>query len=274
MHDSFTVHVSKRLSLRIYSDTKPNNLKIADLQKGLVFIYDGIERLAEGTGFGFPIVMTSNETYFSGTAYLETQKQKSTIRIRKIFVMDHVTRNKIRNATLENTRVRTLFNSMARAYQKHRHLRFTTLTLKAIPSRMGVQTAFVKATPIGKAIVTYRISKECVKVKAEFKLPKTEIKNLFILNEQGTGFFNKYEDSNGTCLFNNQIGAWDQVEADWATLRNANNGVGFQVKNQPNSILRRGREIQTKTLDWVGLDYEIDKRATFFEYEIKILGAS
>jgi hypothetical protein len=271
--DSLTVRISRQLSLRVYSDTKPNNLKIANLQKGLVFIYDGIERLGEGTGFGFPVVMTSRETYFSGTAQLQTRKEKDAVIIRKVFIMDRVARNKIRNVTLENLRVRMFFNALSKAYQDHRRLRFPTLALKSILLRMGVQTEFVEAPPIGKATLTYRISKDYITVKADFMLSKTGIRRLFILNEQGPEFFNKYEDSNGTCLFNDQIGAWDQVDSDWARITSAANGAGFQIKNEPPSILRRGKETQTKTLDWIGLDYEIDDRSTSFEYEIKILGA-
>lgn len=271
--DESTVHISKRLSLRIYSDSRPNNLKIAELQKGLVFVYNGFERLAEGTGFGFPIIMTSRETYFSGTAQLETFKEKDAVIIRKVFIMDRVARNKIRNVRLENPKVRMLFNALSKAYQKHRRLRFSTLTLKTIPLRMGIQTTFVDAIPVGKVTLTYRISNVHIKVKADFMPSKTGIRRLFILNEQGSEFFNKYEDSNGMRLLSEQIGAWDKVDADWASISNSTKGVGFQVKNEPQSILRRGRETQTNTLDWIGLDYEIDGKRRSFEYEIKIIGA-
>jgi len=271
--DSFAVRISKRLGLRIYSDTKPNNLKIANLQKGLVFVYDGVERLAEGTGLGFPVVMTSSETYFSGTASLQRFRDGDTFVVRKVFTMDRLARNTIRNVRLENSKARMLFKSLSSIYQKHRQFRYLTLMLKNIPLRMGVRTDFVKASSVGVVTVTYRISRERVLVKAEFRFLEDVITSIFMLNEQGSEFFNKYEDSNGTVLFDGQIGAWDTVNAEWACVTNADNGAGFQVKNEPNSVLRRGRETQKNTLDWVGLDYEIDPKRKLFEYEIKILGA-
>lgn len=273
VHDELTVRISKRLGLRMYSDTRPKNFKIADLQKGLVFVYDGIERLAEGTGFGFPVVIASGETFFSGTAQLQRSEEGNTITISKVFMMDRLARNELQNVRLENHQVRTLFGILSNAYQNHKRLRFLTLALKNIPLRLGVRTAFIKTIPIGATTVTYQITGESVKVKVDSRFPRRQIESLFVLNEQGSEFFNKYEDSQGTRLYNDQIGAWDRVNADWASMTNANNGVGFKLENKPHSVLRRGREIQKNTLDWVGLDYEIDPRQMSFEYEIKILGA-
>jgi len=238
-----------------------------------VFIYDGVERLAEGTGFGFPVVMTSSETYFSGTASLQRFKDGDTFVVRKAFTMDCLARNTFRNARLENSKVRMLFNALSSIYQNHRQFRYLTLMLKNIPLRMGVRTDFVKTNPVGIVTVTYRITRERISVEADFRLSEVVIKNILMLNEQGPEFFNKYEDSDGTALFDSQIGAWDKVNAEWACITNADNGVGFQVRNKSNSILRRGREIQKNTLDWVGLDYEIYPKRKSFEYEIKILGA-
>jgi hypothetical protein len=238
-----------------------------------VFVYDGVERLAEGTGLGFPVVMTSSETYFSGTASLQRFRDGDTFVVRKVFTMDRLARNTIRNVRLENSKVRMLFKGLSSIYQKHRQFRYLTLMLKNIPLRMGVRTDFVKASSVGVVTVTYRISRERVLVKAEFRFLEDVITSIFMLNEQGSEFFNKYEDSNGTVLFDGQIGAWDTVNAEWACVTNADNGAGFQVRNEPNSVLRRGRETQKNTLDWVGLDYEIDPKRKLFEYEIKILGA-
>jgi hypothetical protein len=39
-----------------------------------------------------------------------------------------------------------------------------------------------------------------------------------------------------------------------------------------NSILRRGREFMKGSLDWVGLDYEVNPASAVFEYSIELLG--
>jgi hypothetical protein len=36
-------------------------------------------------------------------------------------------------------------------------------------------------------------------------------------------------------------------------------------------MLRRGRELTKNSLDWIGLDYELNPKDNQFEYEIKIL---
>jgi len=61
------------------------------------------------------------------------------------------------------------------------------------------------------------------------------------------------------------------VQADWACITSINGKIGFKMWKS-DGILRRGREFINNSLDWVGLDYEIDPRKTVFEYEIEILG--
>ena len=61
------VPISDSLSIHIYSDTKPRNAFIYDLQKGLTLICKGVEMVGEGTGFGVPVLVYSDETYFSGS---------------------------------------------------------------------------------------------------------------------------------------------------------------------------------------------------------------
>ena len=61
-HHTFTM--SDSLALRVYSNTNPQNMKIADLQKGLILLCNGTDVIGEGTGFGVPIAKYSDETSF------------------------------------------------------------------------------------------------------------------------------------------------------------------------------------------------------------------
>ncbi|HYA22380.1 MAG TPA: hypothetical protein VEG31_04350, partial [Thermoproteota archaeon] len=63
---SYTIPLRASLALRIYSDNRPHNLKIAELQKGLILVHDEEELVGEGSGFGVPVLLCSGETYFSG----------------------------------------------------------------------------------------------------------------------------------------------------------------------------------------------------------------
>ena len=51
-------NVSDSVVLKVYSNTNPQNMKIANLQKGLILLCDGIDVIWEGTGFGVSIAST------------------------------------------------------------------------------------------------------------------------------------------------------------------------------------------------------------------------
>ncbi len=271
--DSCTIPLSSSLALRIYSDTKPHNSHIADLQKGLIFVHKGIETVGEGTGFGVPVLLYSDETYFSGSSHVYFCEQDNCKIIRKEFLMDKVPRKKIRETQFENRKLRAILRYLAEMYQKHRHFRL--LTLENLFGNMGVHTSFVKSVPAGTVIVTYGISKDRIQVKSDSSfLNRENLEKIFMLNEQGSRFFRTYLDSNSTKLVDKQIGAWEAVGSEWASITDLHGRVGFRVWKAKDTILRRGREFLKDCRDWIGLDYEIDPKNTAFEYEIEILGAN
>lgn len=269
--DRYTISLSNSLALRIYSDTKPHNSHIADLQKGLILVHKGAETIGEGTGFGVPVLLYSDETYFSGSSRVCLSRQDHLKIIRKEFFMDKVSRKRIGRVKLENQRLRAILRYMAEVYQKHRHFRL--LTLKNLPRSVGVRTSFVKTVPAGNVIVTYGISQNRIRVKTDLSFLKREnLQKIFMLNEQASRFFRRYSDSNGTILVDKQIDAWDVIEAEWASITDLKGRVGFRLERIENSVLRRGREFLEGCLDWVGLDYEIEPTSDSFEYGIEILG--
>jgi hypothetical protein len=268
--NTHTCPVSDSVSLRIYSGTEPHNLKIADLQKGLILVINGTEAVGEGTGFGLPVPVYSDETYFSGTSRLHVSQLGQRCIIRKEFTMDRVARNSFRNVTLENRHARTFIEHFAHVYQKHPQLRL--LALKGLTEKMSIGKAFPKAAPRGNVTVTYTVDNTRTTVKADFKsLEKTGLRRIFMLNEQGSQFFRKYTDSRGTELMDNEIGAWDGTDGEWACLKTLRGDIGFRLRNARGGVLRRGREFLEGSLDWVGLDYEISRRVDVFEYVIDVL---
>lgn len=139
--------------------------------------------------------------------------------------------------------------------------------------KMGLQTGFVETAPAGKVIVTYRINGARIHVRTVASLVRREnLEKIFILNEQGSSFFRRYSDSNGTELLDKRIDAWEITEADCAAVTDLRGKVGFQLSRLENTILRVGREFIKNYMDWVGLDYELSPRNNVFEYEIQILG--
>jgi hypothetical protein len=234
-------------------------------------VIDGTEAVGEGTGFGVPVLMYSGETYFSGSSRLYVSQRGDCRVVVKEFVMDRVARNSFRNVTLENRAARRFIERLSDLYQGHPRFRF--LTLKDLTGRMRIGKAFLKAQSKGKVTVTYTVNRTRISVKIDFKkLERSGLQKIFMLNEQGTGFFRRYTDSLGTELRDDKIGAWDGTDGEWACLTTSRGEIGFRLWRLKNGVLRRGREFLEGSLDWVGLDYEISPKKDDFQYVIDVLG--
>lgn len=267
-----TFNVSNSLALRVYSNTNPKNMKIADLQKGLILLCNGTDVIGEGTGFGVPIAKYSDETVFSGSSLLYVRRQGNGVEIRKEFLMDLVARDRFRNVKLKNPRIRKLFDSISLLYQRHKRLAHSILIVKGLLFTFRLRSSFI-STHKGSVIVTYILYQNRIIVKLNFsQLKRTNLGKVFVLNEQGAHFFRTYSDSEGLRLVDGEIGVWDNVTAQSAKIANGQNKIGFCLKNIEGSILHRGREIMEGYLDWIGLDYEINSNHNHFEYEIELFG--
>jgi hypothetical protein len=268
-----TYSISDSVALRIHSDTKPQNMKIANLQKGMILLYKGAEVIGEGTGFGVPIGKYSDETFFSGSSFLQVQKQENSVIIRKEFLMDLIARDKFRNLKLENRKLRRIIDSISLLYQKHKRLAQFILLTKGLLFKFGVESIFSRTSSKGKVIVTYTIDRNRILVKLNFsQLDRNSLQKVFVLNEQGAHFFRKYSDSEGLNLNDDEIGAWNDVTAQSAKIADKQDRIGFSLKNVEGTMLRRGREVVKGSLDWIGLDYELNPEDDQFEYEIEIFG--
>lgn len=273
--DHVTAPFSKDIALSIYSDTRPHVGLIGSLQKGLILVQAGRELIGEGLGFGAPVVFYRERTYFSGSSTLQVFRRKKCTVCVKQFALNMLPEKRFRKALLENRTQRRLSSQIRDLYQKHENVRhtFETLRLKHLSRSIGVHTSFVKSESNGNVNVTYNIEPPFIRVKADFEpLEKQGLRKIFLLNEQSAQYFNKYCDSDNIVLHGEKIGAWERVTADWASVSNSNEGIGFRLRQVNGAVLRRGREFLNGVLDWVGLDYEVDAKKTCFEYDIEILG--
>lgn len=199
----YTVPLSNSLALRICQDTKPHKWKIKNLQKGLILVCDGVEVVGASSGFGFPMLQYSNETYFSGSSKLEADRYENSTIIRKEFLLDRIRRNEFIHTILENQKARRLLDKIGRLYRGH----FRFLGLKKLLVDLGVNTRFIEVECIGKVIMTFIIRQKIVQVKADFsQIERSNLKKIFILYEQGSRFFSAYSDSNGTKFLDQKIG--------------------------------------------------------------------
>jgi hypothetical protein len=268
-----TCTISDSVVLRIYSDTKPQNLKTADLQKGIILVHNGKELVGEGTGFGVPIAKYFDETVFSGSSFLQCHKLGNAFIIQKDFSMDLIARNKFRNFKLENVQIRCIIDYVCLLYQRHKRVAKSILLAKELLLKIGASSVFIRTAPKGKVTVTYTIDGNRIQVKVDFhQLDRRNLQKIFVLNEQGAHFFRKYTDSDGHKMTDEKIGVWNAVTAECAAIMDKKERIGFNLKNVKGTMLRRGRELMKGSLDWIGLDYELDPEHNLFNYEIEILG--
>lgn len=264
----YTVSISDMIGVRVYSDTRPRKWKIANLQKGLILIYEGLETVGAASGFGSPTLEYSNESYFSGSSQVYVRKRDTVTVIRKDFFMDKIKRNLLGKIALENKEARNTLDLVALPYRSY----FRPLRVKELLVSLGTKTDFRVASYAGKVTVTYTIDQRTIHVKADFScVRKHGLKKILLLNEQSSRFFPLYTDSSGLALKDRKIGQFAVVKAKSASITDLHGNFGFTVQHVANSVLRRGQEFIDNFLDWVGLDYEISPENLLFEYNVEII---
>jgi hypothetical protein len=142
--------------------------------------------------------------------------------------MDRMARNRLGNMQLENRQARAFIRYLCDLYQKNKRFRF--LLLKEFIVNMGVEATFEETASIGKIPVTYGIHDNIVNVQVNLiRIERKHRKRVFILNEQSASHFRKHCDSKGTTLVDGQIGAWDNVDAEYAWFTDMQEQFGFRV---------------------------------------------
>ncbi len=271
---SYSVPLGKIAALRVYSDSSPHNLEVSRLQKGLILTLNGRELIEEGMGFGVPVAMFEDKTYFSQSAEVTISEHGEEKVIRKKFCMDTVSRKGLKSQVLVDNPLYTVFsNALAKTYREVLASRRVIFPLIKLRNVTGVRTFFTKVDPRGEIILTYKIKRAAVDINTDFaNLEKHRRKKMLILNEQGSTFFRRFFDSQGLSLTGEKIGAWDIVKADWGCFSDWGNQLGFSLQNLSGSRLFRGMERISGRLAWAGMGYELNPNLKKFIYTIKICG--
>ena len=266
----WTTPISEALCLRLYADSKPHNQLTFNLQKGLILVSNGVELVGEGIGLGVPAVSYKNRTYFPGLSTMTFKRTHDSLAATKEFTLNLTSERTFRNAHIETKAIRRIRRRFDEFYRNHKHVRL--IMFESLLRQVGVRTEFVQTEPIGKATVTYTINAPNVKVKAKFNLAqKVGVRKIYLLNEQSSLHFGKYYDSDGLELLNENIGAWETVNAHWACIYSTEDKVGFRLCKLRDATLHRGREFLNGVFDWAGLDYETGPEKQILEYNIELL---
>jgi hypothetical protein len=273
--EPLNARVDDRVLFRLYQDSRPHCLEVAPLQKGLVMVFNGMELVEEGMGFGVPVVKYNNKTYFSSSAYCSINDTESGIRVSKLFFLDTISRKNVAKSFYLNDTLYRLFHSLfEKVYLgSKRSLPFFSKIME-LRQVMGIQTKFIKVEPKGAIVVNFLILPTLIKVQVDLSsLDKVGCEEILVLNEQGSTFFSKYSDSEGLKLSDAKIGAWDKVKAENASLAYVKGSVVFSLEKQNGSLLFRGWEKTRGRFAWTGLSYSLPPKVSLFEYVIRLKNA-
>jgi hypothetical protein len=248
-------------------------LENATLQKGLVLVFDGEELIDEGMGLGTPVVRYSNHTYFSSSARSSIEYEDDTsLVLKKSFFIDSTSRTRIWKGPFINARIYHLLHlAFARSYVSKGHPNRFLTKLIGIRRSLGIRTQFIQAKSKGKVTITYRWFSNGIQVRADLsELHRSGCEEILVMNEAGSTFFRRYIDRNGLELLDDEIGAWNRVEASEASLSNLDGTLLFSLEKMEGADLYRGWERVKGSLSWAGLSYSIKAWKPTFEYYIKL----
>lgn len=268
----FRVDVRQNVGILLYPDSRPHNLEIADLQKGLILVVDGVELVGEGAGFGVPVVKYVGNTYFSQTAQSSFDDNPDCPTMEKSFVINTVSKKRIGNRVFLNDKLYGLFHKyFEKLYLGWKNSRYFLDKLMELRKTLKINTQFVKGEEKGRVTVKYRIFPKFIEVDVNFReLNRKGIKEILILNEQSSTFFRNYSDADGNYLLGKHIGAWEKVNAKEATFSDAKKGISFTLKNIKGTKLYRGREQVKNRFEWAGFTYSLEPNIDRFNYLISL----
>jgi hypothetical protein len=233
-------------------------------------VFDGQELVEEGVGFGVPVVKFDDNTYFSSSAFTAINNSNKYPTLVKSFSIDTVSRKRIgKGPYIKDGFYSFLSRLFEKAYLRYKRQRLFFDKIMELRNVLEITTEFVKVKPRGSITFKYSFLPNLIQVEVDLSaLYWTGRKEILILNEQGSGFFRKYFDSDGLTLFDKQIGAWEQVEAEEASMSDVRGNLTFTLKNKKMARLYRGSERVKGRFSWAGLNYSLSKNARFFSYEI------
>jgi hypothetical protein len=267
-----TVHLANRLSVRLYTDSRPHCMETAPLQKGLVLILDNREVIEEGMGFGVPVVKYNDKTYFSSSADAKAQKNSSDYNLKKTFILDTISRKKLGRATyIDDSLYSLAHEKFAKLYLRHKNLTPFFNNIMELRNVAKIKTEFLKVKPRGEIIVNYEILPEVINISADFSnLTLDGCEELLLLNEQGSTIFDRYVDASGLELVGNKIGGWGKVTAKRASLKSSKKQVSFCLQKKYGASLFRGWENTKSRFSWAGLSYLMRPNHEIFRYSISL----
>jgi len=265
--ESITIDLSNGFALRIYPDRRPGNLELAGIHKALILVKGGVELVEEGAGFGLPIAIFRDKTLFPGSATLRMIQSDPYPIIEKIYELDTVSVKSLGESRISDAIYHPAHRIFSILYLSLNYLRPFFDKIMELRNMVGVRTSFIVAQSRGRVSVLYSVRQDEIGIDVSTELSEG-CEELMLLNEQGALTFRRYDDLSST-LIDNEIGAWEKVDAEKATLSTLDGGLSFTVLKPLGASFWRGRERVRGRLSWAGLTLSF-RRHDSISYKVKI----
>ena len=247
----------------------------SQLQKGIILVYNDQELAEEGVGFGVPVLKEGLRTIFPGDIELIPSSQPPLQEIAATYTLNLEERLTSQYLGIVNSK--TLYamkNLLAELYRRMTPLRGPLIVVSNTLRRFfGWETTYERMERDIKVKTIYAIDSQAgiihVNVDAS-DLLEGGITEAVVMNEQGGGHFDLYQDSSGAFLQGDEIGSWDEVTADEASFISKASRLAFTLRRIKGARLFRGRELVGKRLAWSGFGYSFHPGIGRIDYQLKI----
>lgn len=264
------------ISLKIANDaTRKNGYPTARLQKGILLTQDGLDLSQEGVGFGVPLLKRGIKIIYPGYIELVPSRNGTLVQVTAIFTLnleEKVTLPGFKSA--QSNRLYPVKYLLAAIIRRCPPLRgFLTTLSNALRWMFGLKTVFEIAEFSTSVITIYTIDRQAGTLTVEVdtkNLSGNGVTEVFVLNEQGAGYFDVYRDSSGTLLRGEAIGCWDKVTAEQASFLSESHRLAFTLHQVKGATLYRGRELIGSRLAWSGFGYAFQPTIDRFSYQVSI----
>jgi len=246
----------------------------ANLQKGFILMDQGQELAEEAVGFGVPVLKRGFQTIFPGEVALTWLREGSTWEVTarfKLNLIEKISRGE--NRSVGNKPFYAVKDFLAEVIRRLPMFRSFLTGISSMLRRMfNWKTTYAEAGESNEVKVIYRMEGETGKVSVEIDasgLP-TDITEVVLMNEQGAHAFDRYMDTSGISLQGEEIGCWDEVNAEEAWFESNTRQVAFRLYQANGGRLFRGRELIGTRLAWAGFGYSFPPSIQRLRYEMRI----
>ena len=269
MFERFPIQALRDVYLRTLA-AGSGGFPASKIQKGLVLGLSDQDLSEEGVGFGLPVLKLGLESIFPGSWRMSAEKYHAFSLIKADFEMNLAARMAKGNHVVNNHIFCLVKETFSKIHREHPRFRSRMSNLSDILRKnLGLEDVFCEIPFLGSVSVAYTIIGS--RIDVELKIPTIlGCTELIVLNEQGANWFNTYRDSDGLILKGNEIGSWDEIQANYASFIDPVDGLSFTLKRVEGARMFRGRELVAGRLAWSGLAYVLPPQREEFAYSIEL----